>query len=285
MSSYYASGIYQTDGTVIAGDDIYSSAEVDALLAGVSGLAEEDIDTLAEINAILTDANLASVAYVDGLASNYATAAQGAKADTALQPDTTIEVDGLLSPNGNTVNINGSSGMTQIIASRLVFDASNASSSGILLRGPGNVASVHIKGGGGVSIGEACEMTADLDVGGAVTVVDSLAVGFGSEITTIVNNGFNVSRASANYFACTSSGGYMRFVTNGSALSSYALEIATDNTARLRGPLELASKTIATLPAAAASNKQRFLVTDSTPANQQVFSNGTNWYYEDGTAV
>lgn len=65
---------------------VYSSAQVDALLAGLDGLTAEDIDTLAEINAILTDANLASISYVDGLAANYATAAQGALADTALQP-------------------------------------------------------------------------------------------------------------------------------------------------------------------------------------------------------
>lgn len=65
---------------------VYSEAEVDALIAALDELTSEDIDTLAEINAILTDANLASIAYVDGLAANYATAAQGALAATALQP-------------------------------------------------------------------------------------------------------------------------------------------------------------------------------------------------------
>lgn len=81
----------RTDATAYAGTfrtlvGVYSEAEVDALIAGIDGLTAEDIDTLAEINAILTDANLASIAYVDGLASNYATAAQGTLADTALQP-------------------------------------------------------------------------------------------------------------------------------------------------------------------------------------------------------
>jgi hypothetical protein len=65
---------------------VYSTAEVDAIISGIDGLTSADIDTLAEINAILTDADLASVSYVDGLAANYATDAQGALADSALQP-------------------------------------------------------------------------------------------------------------------------------------------------------------------------------------------------------
>lgn len=65
---------------------VYTTSQVDSIIAGLTALEAEDIDTLAEINAILTDANVASVSYVDGLATNYATAAQGATADTALQP-------------------------------------------------------------------------------------------------------------------------------------------------------------------------------------------------------
>lgn len=55
--------------------------------------------------------------------------------------------------------------------------------------------------------------------------------------------------------------------------------------ATMTGAWELASKTIATLPNAAANAKKRFLITDSTPANRQVFSNGSAWYYENGVAV
>jgi len=64
---------------------VYSTADVDGLIAAITALTSEDIDTLAEINAIIGDADVASVSYVDGLAANYATAAQGALADTALQ--------------------------------------------------------------------------------------------------------------------------------------------------------------------------------------------------------
>jgi hypothetical protein len=65
---------------------VYSTSEVDAIIGGIDGLTSADIDTLAEINAILSDADLASVSYVDGLAGNYATAAQGSLADSAVQP-------------------------------------------------------------------------------------------------------------------------------------------------------------------------------------------------------
>lgn len=44
---------------------VYTTAEVDSIIGGIDGLTATDIDTLAEINAILTDADLASVSYVD----------------------------------------------------------------------------------------------------------------------------------------------------------------------------------------------------------------------------
>lgn len=66
---------------------VYSVAQVDSLLSGLGALTAEDIDTLAEINAILTDADIASVTYVDALAANYATTEQGDTADSALQPE------------------------------------------------------------------------------------------------------------------------------------------------------------------------------------------------------
>lgn len=60
----------------------------------------------------------------------------------------------------------------------------------------------------------------------------------------------------------------------------------TSKTATLFGALRLAQKTIATLPSAASSARQRFEVTDSAPVTGRIaFSNGTAWYYEDGTAV
>ena len=57
---------------------VYSTSEVDAIIGGIDGLTDADIDTLAEINAILTDADLASVSYVDsGLAGKQATLVSG----------------------------------------------------------------------------------------------------------------------------------------------------------------------------------------------------------------
>jgi hypothetical protein len=44
-------------------------------------------------------------AYADGLAGNYATAAQGAKADTALQEITTTANNGLVVTNKNKIDI------------------------------------------------------------------------------------------------------------------------------------------------------------------------------------
>lgn len=62
---------------------VYSTSEVDAIIGGISGLTSADIDTLAEINAILTDADLASVSYVDsGLSGKQATLVSGTNIKT-----------------------------------------------------------------------------------------------------------------------------------------------------------------------------------------------------------
>lgn len=44
---------------------VYTDDQVDAIISGLTFLTSEDIDTLAEINAILGDADVASVTYVD----------------------------------------------------------------------------------------------------------------------------------------------------------------------------------------------------------------------------
>lgn len=50
--------------------------------------------------------------------------------------------------------------------------------------------------------------------------------------------------------------------------------------------LNLAQKTIATLPSAAASNGQRYMVTDSAvQAGRMAYCYGSVWRYEDGSAV
>lgn len=62
---------------------VYSTSEVDAIIGGIDGLTATDIDTLAEINAILTDADLASISYVDsGLSGKQATLVSGTNIKT-----------------------------------------------------------------------------------------------------------------------------------------------------------------------------------------------------------
>lgn len=45
--------------------DVYTTAQVDGLISAIDGLTSADIDTLAELNAILSDADVASRSYVD----------------------------------------------------------------------------------------------------------------------------------------------------------------------------------------------------------------------------
>jgi hypothetical protein len=59
---------------------VYSIAQVDGIISGLGALTAEDIDTLAEINAVLTDADLASISYVTGL---IGVTVQAYDADTA----------------------------------------------------------------------------------------------------------------------------------------------------------------------------------------------------------
>jgi hypothetical protein len=62
---------------------VYSTSEVDSIIGGITALTSADIDTLAEINAILTDADLASVSYVDsGLSGKQSTLISGTNIKT-----------------------------------------------------------------------------------------------------------------------------------------------------------------------------------------------------------
>ncbi len=62
---------------------VYSTAEVDAIIGGLTFLTSSQIDTLAEINAILGDADLASISYVDsGLSGKQATLVSGTNIKT-----------------------------------------------------------------------------------------------------------------------------------------------------------------------------------------------------------
>lgn len=82
-------------------------------------------------------------------------------------------------------------------------------------------------------------------------------------------------------------GGPIKFYTSPTPTSgTIALTIGTDSSTTFGGGVKYKEKTIATLPSAAASAGYRFEVVDSVPIARRVaFSNGSAWYYEDGTAV
>lgn len=68
--------------------------------------------------------------------------------------------------------------------------------------------------------------------------------------------------------------------------SGLALTVTNAGNATIAGSLEYAPKTIATLPSAAANSGKRYRVTNSAvTGGRTAYSNGTAWYYEDGTAV
>jgi hypothetical protein len=88
---------------------VYTTAQVDSIIGGIEGLTSADIDTLAEINAILTDADLASVSYVDnGLSGKQATLVSGTNIKT-------VNSTSLLGSGDITVSASpgGSSGQVQ----------------------------------------------------------------------------------------------------------------------------------------------------------------------------
>lgn len=129
--------------------------------------------------------------------------------------------------------------------------------------------------------------------------------------TPIGGNGF--SFANGGFFLC-SSNGVFKFADNtdaafnrlqlGGTTSSYpaikrssaalAFRLADDSadasitaaSITASDAVNLAQKTIATLPSAAASNGQRFMVTDSAvQTGRMAYCYGSVWRYEDGSAV
>jgi len=66
-------------GDLLASNNLSDVANAATSLANLGGLASTDIDTLAELNAVVTDATI-------GDSSDFATAAQGTTADSASQP-------------------------------------------------------------------------------------------------------------------------------------------------------------------------------------------------------
>ena len=77
---------------------VYSTAQVDGLLSGLGALTSEDIDTLAELNAILTDANFATVATT------------GSYNDLSDQPTIPAAIaSGTITPRADDIDLSGGS--------------------------------------------------------------------------------------------------------------------------------------------------------------------------------
>lgn len=115
---YQAKGEYATAAQGAKADTAVQPATLENYYTKTAADAEfmNSTETSDAIDAKITGLNLAATyepigaenrakAYADGLAGNYATAAQGAKADSALQEITTTENGGLKVTNKNQIDI------------------------------------------------------------------------------------------------------------------------------------------------------------------------------------
>ena len=113
---------------------VYSTSEVDAIIGGIDGLTSADIDTLAEINAILTDADLASVSYVDsGLSGKQAALISGTNIKTVNSTsllgsgNITVGLSGTGSVDNAALRADGTGGATLQSSSIVINDNLTAS--------------------------------------------------------------------------------------------------------------------------------------------------------------
>lgn len=113
---------------------VYTTAQVDSIIGGIEGLTSADIDTLAEINAILTDADLASVSYVDnGLSGKQATLVSGTNIKTVNSTsllgsgDITVGLSGTGSVDNAALRADGTGGATLQSSTWIIADNYTAS--------------------------------------------------------------------------------------------------------------------------------------------------------------
>lgn len=113
---------------------VYSTSEVDAIVGGIDGLTSADIDTLAEINAILTDADLASLTYVDSeLSGKQATLVSGTNIKTINgttvlgSGDLTVGLSGTGSVDNAALRADGTGGATLQSSAWIINDNLTAS--------------------------------------------------------------------------------------------------------------------------------------------------------------
>lgn len=278
---------------------VYSTSQVDGLLSGLAALTSEDIDTLAKLNAILSDADVASVSYVAATFStighghtlsdisdagsaaaadstDFATAAQGSLAESALQPGSAVLTTGnqtvggvktlsdhlVLSP-AKAVKLQGTSAFNPGSADKVLqifLAAPNDTIETLAITANGGISSLY----GAVSVSSVTAAAYNLQ-GGWGRFKNASSLGSGNEITS----------AYGLYLA---------------PASGYAVNVTESLT--VAKTTKLGTYTVGTLPSAAANTNALAVVTDSSVAASgnygatvsggganriKVFSNGTNW--------
>ena len=124
----YATKEYADTKASTAKSEAIADATAKIATAKSEAISAAATDATSKANAAKTGAVSEAKAYADGLADNYATAAQGAKADSALQKADIIEdtVNGAISVKGGSVKVHGLG--SAAYANTTAFDAAGAAS-------------------------------------------------------------------------------------------------------------------------------------------------------------
>ena len=307
----------QSEGDIRSALSVYSTSEVDALIGAIDALTSDDVDTLAEINAILTDANLASVSYVDGLAANYATAAQGTLADSALQPSGITS--GTITPGTGDIDFDDLGGLanaSDISGGVLIHDGDGSTPGDVRVNQIDFGSPYIIRGqGGGGDLDDLTLATGtfylflDQSFRGLIPSGNRLvrmgrstlrysevwtgklnaAVGSTADVNLTLET---IAGQTANVIEVNSPGGSGgdRFNVDASGNTQTPSIENPDDTLTLGNATHGATweeLTVATLPVASSVELgTKFNVSDGTVANPEVYSDGSDWRYtSDDTTV
>lgn len=296
---------------------VYSTSEVDGLLSGLAALTSEDIDTLAEINAILGDATLVdqsrTITTGTGLTGggdlsanriislDAASIASLEKADSALQPSDIAS--GTITPYVGDLNFSGGlgGGVTTIGTSGTDINISGSTL---------NVPTASATARGVITTGSQT-IAGNKTLTGTLTTSQSPVFGTSSGFINLYNtnytvaaNGSGVAVGAYGAFSVNCLGSYgvvlplnrklaWSSLSNPSDSSSVVAYLSVSGSSIAASvPVIIGTYTVGTLPSAAANAGAIAVVTDSSVsasgnygatvsgggANRvKVFSDGTNW--------
>jgi hypothetical protein len=213
---------------------VYSTSEIDAIIGGIEGLTSADIDTLAEINAILTDADLASVSYVDsGLSGKQATLVSGTNIKTVNSTsllgsgNITVGLSGTGSVDNAALRADGTGGATLQSSAWIIADNLTASPNNTVnhacLQATGATTNVSVsikpKGSGAFSLLVPDGTSANGNARGAnavdlQTLTNSATRVASGTASVVIGGGYNT--ASGNFATC---GGYASSASAESAVA------------------------------------------------------------------